>query len=364
MEITNQVVTYKQIREGYIIEHDDADIAAYDVTPARRKAFLANPFLKDDSKCMIYISRVDGIVRGVTTIFPTQTKAGDDLIDSVGGSALTVQDEYQHLALGTELVTYPNFNENNKILLYAGFSSDALPLYKALKFGIFSMPKIFLPISTRPVFERLGFKGLLLDAFTIVTTGIFRLYISASKIGSKYLSKLYSVEKMTQVPDWVSDMVLNDGHKYTEVHNRDWFQWNIDNCFLSNSRNKQEFFAILKDNNPVGFYMTKDRIRTVGGIKPHTVVFRTIVEWGSFDEKVLSEYDIYRLVLRNLSSDIKIVQVASYNKEVITKMKKLGFLHHGYVYMGCCDLTKKYKDIKNPDLWRIRIGYNDVNFGI
>ena len=53
MEITNQVITYKQIREGYIIERDDAGIAAYDVTPLRRKAFLANPFLKDDSKCMI-----------------------------------------------------------------------------------------------------------------------------------------------------------------------------------------------------------------------------------------------------------------------------------------------------------------------
>ena len=28
MEITNQVVTYKQIREGYVIEKDDAGIAS------------------------------------------------------------------------------------------------------------------------------------------------------------------------------------------------------------------------------------------------------------------------------------------------------------------------------------------------
>lgn len=364
MEITNQVVTYKQIREGYVIEKDDAGIASYDVTKERLRTFLANPFLKDDSKCMIFLSRVDGIVRGVVTFFPTLTKVGDAYIESVGASAMQVQDEYQELALGTELVTYPFYNENNKMLVYAGFSADALPIYKAMKFGVFEMPKMMQPISTRLIFERAGLKGLLLDLATIVANCVIKPYIAIATIGSRCISKKYHVEKMDMVPDWVDNMVLNDGHKYTEVHNKEWFQWNINYCFLDGPRNKQEFYAIYKDNKPVGFYMTKDRVRTLGGLRSHSMVFRSIVEWGSYDEKKLSEYDIYRLALINRPKDVKVIQVASFDKEVTKKMKKLGFLHHGFAYMGCRDLTKQYKDSKNPDLWRIRVGYNDVNFGI
>lgn len=364
MEITNQVVTYKQIREGYVIEKDDAKIAAYDVTPARRQTFLANPFLKDDTKCMIYLSRVDGIVRGVVTFFPTQTKVGDEYIDSVGASAMQVQDEYQEMALGAELVTYPFYNENNKMLVYAGFSSNALPIYKAMKFSVFEIPKMMQPISTRLIFERAGLKGLLLDLATVVSTCILRPYIAFARIGTRHLSKKYCIAKLDLVPDWVNDMVLNDGHKYSEVHNKEWFQWNIDHCFLDNPRDKQEFFAIFENNSPIGFYMTKDRVRKLGGLKEHNMVFRSIVEWGSKNENKLSEYDIYRLALRNLPKDVKMVQVASYDNTVTKKVKKLGFFHHGYAYMGCRDLTRQYKDSKNPDLWRIRVGYNDVNFGI
>lgn len=364
MEITNEIISYKQIREGYTIERDDASIAAYDVTPARIKTFLSNPFLKDESKCMIYLSRVDGIVRGVVTFFPTMTKIGEEIIDSLGASAMQVQDEYQDMALGTELVTYPFFNEKNKLLLYAGFSSDGLAIYKAMKFSVFEMPKMMLPIETRLIFEKVGLNGLLLDVVTIVTTCITKSYISISKLGSIKLEGLYEVKKEKVVPLWVSDMVLNDGHKYTEVHNREWFQWNIDHCFLPNTRNKQEFFAIYRQGMPVGFYMTKDRERYLGGVKSHKTVFRSIVEWGSFNEKILSEYDIYRLAIRKLPKDVKILQVASSDKVVCKKLKKIGFFHHGYAYMGCRDLTRQYKDAKDPSLWRMRIGYNDVNFGI
>lgn len=364
MEITNQVITYKQIREGYVIDRDEAGIAAYDVTPERKNTFLANPFLKDDSKCMIYLSRVDGIVRGVVTFFPTLTKAGDEYLETVGASAMQVQEEFQEMALGAELVTYPFYNENNKMLVYAGFSADALPIYKAMKFGVFEMPKMMQPISTRLIFERAGLKGLLLDLSTMVSNCVVRPYIAIAKLGSRCLSKKFQVKRIDKIPDWVDDMVLNDGHKYTEVHNKEWFQWNIDYCFLENPRNKQEFFAIYQNEKPIGFYMIKDRLRTLGGLKEHTMVFRSIVEWGSYDETKLSEYDIYRLALTNRPKDVKMIQVASFDKEVTRKMKRLGFLHHGFAYMGCRDLTKQYKDSKNPDLWRIRVGYNDVNFGI
>lgn len=364
MEITNQIITYKQIREGFVIERDDAGIAAYDVTPERIKTFLSNPFLKDDSKCMVLLSRVDGVVRGVTSMFPTLTKIGEELVESVGGSALIVQDEYQQYALGTELVLYPMVYENNKFLLYSGFSNDGLSLYKAMRFCMFTMPKMVLPISPRLIFERYGLKGLWQELATFGAKCVITPYIAIRKMASCGLKRKYRVAKLDIVPSWVDDIVLNDGHKYTEYHNQAWFQWCIDNGFMSNPRECQAFFAIYKEDKPVGFYMVKDRLRIMQGIKEHKMVFRSIVEWGTEDENELSEYDIYRLAMLNLPKDVKMLQVASDNESVIKELKKLCFFHHGDVNTACRDLTHKYKDYKDKNLWRLRIGYNDVNFGI
>lgn len=364
MEITNQVITYRQIREGYVIEHDDAGIAADDVTPKRIITFLANPFLKDESKCMIYLARVDGIVRGVTCYFPSMIKAGDEMIESMGGSALVVQEEYRKYALGTELVSYPMQNENNKFLLYSGFSTDGLSLYKAMRFCIFNMPKMIQPISPRLIFERYGLKGIWQDIATVCAKCLIYPYIVLVRFFSLGLKRKYRIEKLGKIPNWVDKMVLNDGHKYTELHNQAWFQWCVDNCFMSNTRECQEFYAIYRDDKPVGFYMTKDRLRNMKGKKEHKMVFRTIVEWGSVDENILSEYDIYRLAMCCLPQDVKMLQVASTNNDVIKKLKKMCFINHGEVNTVCRDLTRKYKDYKEKKLWRLRIGYNDVNFGV
>jgi hypothetical protein len=171
------------------------------------------------------------------------------------------------------------------------------------------------------------------------------------------------VEKLSTIPAWVDDVVMNDGHKYTELHNREWFQWVVDNTFMSNPREHQEFFAIYKNDTPMGFYLTQDRIRSKKEARYTPSVFRSIVEWGSINEAVLSEYDIYRLAMCYVPKDVGILQIASINKDVLRKTKRLCFFHHGFAYIGCRDLTKQYKDSNDINQWRIRVGYSDVCFG-
>lgn len=364
MEITTQIVTYKQIKEGYIVEQDDAGIAAINLTTARIKTFMSNPFLKDDNLCMLILMRVDGVVRGVKTLFPTKTKAGNEIIDSLGASAMNVQEEYQKYGLGIELVTYPIYNYKDRMLVYAGFSSNSLPINRKMRFSIFEMPKLMQPLGPRMALEQKGLNGVKLDIVSFFSSCVLKPYIFFVKLFASRLTRTYRVEKMTTVPAWVDDMVLNDGHKYTELHNQAWFQWNVDNTFMSDPREHQDFYAIFKNRQPVGFYMTKDRVRQTNNVANTPYVFRSIVEWGSSDENLLGECDIYRLAMCHVPKDVGILQVASVNNNVLKKLKKLCFFHHGFAYIGCRDLTKQYKDSTDMNLWRVRVGYADVILGI
>ena len=51
----------------------------------------------------------------------------------------------------------------------------------------------------------------------------------------------------------------NDGHKYMEVHDHKWLQWNLDYNFCGGINNHQSFYIIKRDGNPVGFFMLKFR---------------------------------------------------------------------------------------------------------
>ena len=132
---------------------------------------------------------------------------------------------------------------------------------------------------------------------------------------------------------------------------------------MSHPRDYQEFFAIYKNDIPMGFYLTQDRIRSMKKSQNKPSVFRSIVEWGTIDEMVLSEYDIYRIAMCSVPNDVGILQIASVNDIVLKKVKRLCFFHHGFAYIGCRDLTKQYKDSNDINQWRIRVGYSDVCFG-
>lgn len=358
MEFTSRIITYGDLRQGLHFENDKYGIASYEYE-TRRKTFLANPCAGADEEPFMYIVEADGVPVGRTMLFDTRIKIGEEILPLHSGSGLEVEESFQKYGFGAEIFAYSGTIKKRKLFLSAGISGMALPLYKVMKNSIFEFPKMLRLQNTKPLLGRYDIKGILQTILGGMANIFLHSYYCCSLSKTNKLKKKYVLEKAETIPMWVDDIVLNDGHKYMEVHDHKWLQWCLDNSFKGGEQDIQSFYIIKDGDEPVGFVMTKERYREeTQGMK--NVKIGSIVEWGSKNEKELCEADIYRLVLDMFSENVDIIETATNIMDTQRVLKRMGFIHYGDAHIAFKDKTKQLKDAGDASLWRLRYGYADV----
>lgn len=357
--ISLETYSYKDLKEGFTIERDSYSVGGYLLTPERIKTYLECPFVDNDAFIFFCLARIDGVVVGRLSFFPIEFKAGNEVFKGNGGSSLFVHEDFRKYDVAVEIVMFPITNKLSNAIIYADFSKEGIDVYRALRFYIFSLKKLMLVRNSRFIFENYGLSGYLLRIATSITN-IILLPIN-KLLNSRLPSRLkkYEVKEVSIVPEWVDEMVLNDGHKYMEIHDHRWLQWCLDNKFHDNPRNKNHFYLVFKEGSPYGFFMTKERY---GGIESRNIspmLTGSLIEWGSKDESELSEEDLVQLSIQTFSKDIDLIQVFSDNVHTINKAKRLGFWEHGCHFIVYKDMLKRFKEAKDQRLWRLRFGYSD-----
>lgn len=358
MKIDGQIISYQEVVDGVEVERDNYKIAVYALASPRKDALLCNPFTTSMARPMLYLQKVEGVVAGRMMFFSSRFYNGLEIIESCGASSLEVHEKYKDLNIGADLAMFPVFQMNNKILIYADFSGEGLAACRALKFKIFTMPKYLYFIHSASLFESIGIKGIIGKILSRTTDRLLSLYRHALDF-FEFSARDYVIEKVSVVPEWVDDIVLKDGHKYMEVHDHNWFQWNLDNMFHSHDKNKNEFYIIKKNGENVGFFMTKTRFADKSKKGLSSIIFGGIMEWGTKNTSVLLEYQIYKLALSTFKSDVDFVAMAIQDADVQKKMKKHFILRRGDHSIAFKDVKKQYKDAANQELWRLRYGYGD-----
>lgn len=358
MEFSSRIITYGELRRGLHFENDKYGIVSYEYE-SRREAFLSNPCVGNDDDPFMYVVEADGVPVGRTMLFDTRLKIGNEIVPLHSGSSLKVEDDFQKYGIGGEIFAFGGSIKNRKLHLSAGISNNALPLYRIIKCYIFEFPKLLRVQNIKPLLSKYGIKREGLSVLGGMVNAILRIFYFFTKFKTNRLKKQYSLEKVEQVPEWVDDIVLNDGHKYAEVHDHKWLQWCLENNFRGGKKNIQSFYIIKNQMGTVGFVMTKERFREEAqGMK--NVKIGSIVEWGSKNEVELGEVDIYRLVLDTFSKDVDIIETASNNLDTQRVLKLMGFVHYGDAHIAFRDKTKQLTDAGDASLWRLRYGYADV----
>lgn len=359
-KISNQIITYQQLITGdYQVGDDPYGIASYVLTPSRIAAIKSCPFNTSEDTCAYYFVNVDGAVAARAQLFGTQFYVEGKVIPSGSGSSLETAEHFRHQALGAEVMLFTSTNDEYETFIASGISDMALPLYKKLRYYILEFPRIMQLRNAYSLLESKGMNGILLKVVSTLVNIPLKLFVAYSKQKGEKLWGKYQVEKVLTVPEWVDDIVLNDGHKYMEVHDHRWLQWNLDYNFRGLPQDTQSFYTIKKEGKPVGFFMTKQRFRKkAGGLK--NILVGSIMEWGTINEKQLSETDIYKMAQITFSKDVDIVEAATANPITVEKMKICGFIAHEYAHIAFKDKKKQYKDASDINLWRVRYGYADV----
>ena len=357
-DITIHNITFKQIEDGYDFGDDRFHISSL-YNQAAQKAFLSSPTLVNKEQIHIYLRKVDGINAGIGFSFPTKIKSDSNIYNATSGSTLEVYEKFRKLALGADIILSPVQNKDNEFLIFAGISEMALPLYKKLRFTIFEYPRAMQLRNARCILESKGFKGKNLSICSTVLNLPIKVICWFGRLRSKIVQREFNVERVDTVPSWVTNISINDGHRFMEVHDQEWLQWNLENNLHAEERDIQSFYTIYRNKEPYGFFMTKERFRSEAGGVLHNVVIGSIMEWGSKDESILSEKTIIQLALSTFGK-IDILEFATTDNSVIKSMKKYGFIQHGFAHIAIKDLKKRFKESSIIENWRIRFGYADV----
>ena len=359
--ISTQIISFHDYATGnYQLCADSYGIASYVLTPSRIAAGMNCPFNASEDNCAFFFVNVDGIIAARSQHLGTRFYAAGEIISAGTGSSLETAEPYRHLGIGAEVMLFIATSKEYPLFIASGISEMALPLYHKLRYYVLAFPRIMQLRNARCVLESKKIHGGLLKLCSCLVNIPLRIVTAWGKYSGKRLLKRYQVKKVSTVPTWVDNIVLNDGHKYMEVHDHRWLQWNLDYNFRGLPQDIQSFYTVEKDGKPIGFFMTKERFREQAGGILRNVLIGAIVEWGTVDENLLSEVDIYKLALPTFSAGVDIIETATANPTVVRKMRKYGFLHHGYAHIALKDKKKQYKDANNIDLWRIRYGYADV----
>lgn len=351
--ICSHIITNEQLREGlFQLEKDNYGIASYLLTDCRVKASRDNPF-NDKVKCSMFFSVVNGVIGGRFQLFGTRIKVGDKIIECGTGSSLEVAEPYRKLGIGVDIMSYFTYESGYKVFLAAGITDMALPAYRALSYKILEYPNAVLIYDSKSVLSHYGLNGLILKLTTTIVNFPLKILKVRNKLMAKSILKKYEIKRETKVPTWVDDIVLNDGHKYMEIHDCRWLQWCLENKFHEHVRNKSSFYSVYYREKPIGFFMTTERFHgDDGNLK--NIMRGSIVEWGTALPAELSEENLYMLALSTFSNDIATISIASSDKSFIKKMKRYGFIQFGTSNIAFYDSTSKYEDAKDINLWRIR----------
>ena len=364
MERTDKIHFYlrtlKELREGTVLNFEDPEGILNVMNEDVRSAFLANPNnYADDEICQI-IALDGNVVVGSVLSFANKYLADGKIRDCRGASTLFVSEKYRKLMIGADLMIQAATIIPGQDNIVAGISQVAYPIYKAMRYACFSMPRYIFLKKSRTVIESI-FRSrniftrsvsLLFDIFLLIYRAL--LYLVICKKG-------FIMEMSKDVPDEVEMIFNEDNHKYKELHNKDWYIWNLQNSFNHNPRNRKNLYVIKKNGKIVAFYILKiEFFESISSRGFKDVTLATISEWGIKKGCNLSEYDLHLLAIKNSPKQVDGIQVATTDQLTSKKYRRSLFIPMGIANNAVLMTSIKDKDIRRIENWRLRIAAGDT----
>ena len=351
-------ITYKELTSYEVCEREDPYMLMREyLTSNVCKALLSNPNLVDYNATALNILVRDGEIVGRHMLMPTRVKIRAHILACQTGGSYEVCNQFRGYGFGTLLARESLINIKDNVL-YIGqlYSTTAIEVVRKLGLFIFELPLYYKLCHSRPVWEAKGLKGISLQACSAFADVLIKALDIPKRMKQRKLREKFLIKKESIIPEWVDDIILNDVHPYAEIHDRNWFQWCLDNKFTDEPQDCQSFYAVYDlDDNPKGFFMVKKRYET--NQAAYTNVIRgMIVEWGSFDENELNEIDLNLLAIQTLEKEVDNVVTVLSNGKFAKKMRKIGFIRHGNYQMAVNPGNLNVEGIEDKGNWRIRYG--------
>ena len=328
-----------------------------------KAALLANPSLLSENDVCQIIALDGKKVVGSELSFPNKYVVNGEIKFCRGASTLFSDEAYRKHAVGTDLMINATTITSKQDSIVAGISQMAYPLYKAMRYTCFSFQRfVFLNKSRVAVEYMLKQNSLLTKIISQIMDILLVFYRFFVFGGNRLRMRKYSIEIVSEVPQEVEDIARGDNQRYMELHDKNWFEWNLNYSFKPNGK-KNKYLAVIKDKDDkiVAFFLNKITFYKQASSRGFKNIFLgTVTEWGIRKGESLSEFDVQMTAIRYMPKDIDGAEVATTAKDVVKDFKYHLLFPMGEANIAVYIQSFKEKAMKDINNWRIRLAAGDT----
>lgn len=335
------------------------------ISKAQSIALKANPFKDTDNIPTQILAKIDGEIAGSILCFPSKILANNQEFTSNSGSSLYVNPLYRGHGIGTRLSIQRLNASTNKISLAAGLSHMSLPIFKKLGCTIFYPSRYMLFINSKIIYSK-WIKGITLSIISGLTNLILKIPLLCIAVYSHVKVNRFHITKINKATEDIERIFNADSHPFKELHNVEWFNWHLNYNFSDDSRNHQDLYLVSKDNENIGFFMTKVRFKEKAGQgKLKDLLIGSIIEWGTINSQIVTDKELCIMAINQLykKDKVDIIDIITDDIDTISFLRKSGFKKNGTgnfaIYTGEESPLKKYPEYRNQTNWRIRPATSD-----
>lgn len=358
IEYYKRTLSEKLIPEGYRDPYNIFNDANYE-----REILLKSPYKQSDEDVFQVLAVNDGNFVGTEIHFPIELNLDGTKYLTVSGHGLSVQKECRGSGVGSKLTDVRlDYSPSHSLILGAA-SQMHLSILRKFNAAIFEMPRFIYLRNSFSVLESKVGLAISVIATPIVNWALKGYFYKINK-DVKKLNVNFQVEELKEVTDEVIDVIACDSHRFSEVHNKTWFEWILKNSLVKGENPCKRLYIVKKTNRVVAFFMTESRFYKEAshrGFK--NINLGSIIEWGSIDQTIISDFEVCTIALASFEKNVDAIEVCCVNN----KMKEY-FSRRNLKQVGTGNVCLRFRDdsplaaidgIKNIKNWRLRPAMGD-----
>ncbi len=358
--------TFEELKENEELGYDDSDNIMATLDEHQKVAILNKPTGYNPEEICQILAISDNKVVGTQMCYSSRVVIDGEEIICNHASTVYSHPDYRSKGVGGNLLIALTKLKPWRNTITGGNSQMSLPIFKALRYTSFEFPRfIFLLKSRCAVQYILRSEGLIANSLsTIVDLGLkLQKKFAFSKI-SKYAKSL-TIEKCSECPREVEDIVADDPHRFREQHDKAWFDWNMKYDFNPDKRKSKTLYVVKDNNEIVGFFVHKIQFyETASSRGFKNVLLGSVMEWGIKKGTPMTESDIQLIAIKSMPANVDGVQIATDDDETAKRFKRIGAFR-----MDCANMCVRLRSIKQVEVkeamkdgknWRLRLACNDT----
>ena len=326
-----------------------------------RYILTQDPYKVENLLNGVILGKVDDVIGGCVCLFPIRMMLDGCDCFALSGSTFWVSKDYRKYELGFSIPE--KMLELSPNIFFCGVSEKAQPVYKYFGFSLFKLERYVFILNSHFLLSQ-KLTGFVEKVATSVVDIALHTSYNLLKLYYKFKYRHFKiVEKQLENIDFsgIQKILDADFHRYKEMHDNDWIRW-VMNFKDEYSESGQHFYEVYHKGELVGFFINKIRFRELLNGKYKNVVFGTLLEWGSINEKILSNSDLCAMSFSKFGLNTDAIQIIS-DEQSFTSMipNILKRRMRDFTYAVTLD-ERQFPAYKEKENWRLRPAGGDISF--